>query len=149
MVKAAKKQAKKDAEMKEYHNWLSQTAKESKGGSKDTDRERYHDWLFQISNSLLHEIAHVFVTYLSKGEQNTPTYQRLWKPNPTPGEAGHALEVMIFGGPLEYRADPDTVTRVEDVCLPALPLFHGLCIGSELIRKPGRCGFCDQRRREV
>ena len=57
----------------------------------------------------LHEMAHVFVTFLTKGEAYTPVrmsaadYSRVQGM----GEAGRNLETIIFGGTIEYRRDPN------------------------------------------
>lgn len=80
--------------------------------------KRYRAFLFLFSLKLLHELAHVFVTYLTFGAANTPpdidsTKKPGNKPvqytqeNPkTDGEAGRYLEDLIFGGTIVTMCNP-------------------------------------------
>ena len=83
-----------------------------------TERENYEAFLFREVNCLLHEIAHVFITYLSKGrpELATPTEMKgdlMYDKEPNKGEAGRKLEALAFGGTMEYMVDPDTGAGAE------------------------------------
>lgn len=59
----------------------------------------YRVYQFQFAVTILHEIGHVFNTYLSKGIGDTP---------PSPGgtvEAGFRLEKLIFGEKIHFLRD--------------------------------------------
>ena len=55
-----------------------------------------------MSSCLLHEVSHVFVTYLTRGKYDTPTsiiahVPGCWPKNGV-GESGMMMEQRIFGG---------------------------------------------------
>lgn len=63
---------------------------------------QYHRFVFLYSNTILHELAHVFITYLGRGRSHTPDEINEGK---TKGylhgakeEAGGRLEKLVFGG---------------------------------------------------
>lgn len=75
------------------------------------------------ADTLLHEMAHVFITYLSKGQSLTP-HQVNTLPTTeeeTEGEAGRALEVLMFGGTINYFHEPITGTPDDQVRFKYLP----------------------------
>ncbi|CAF9939239.1 hypothetical protein IMSHALPRED_001266 [Imshaugia aleurites] len=68
----------------------------------------FRTFLFIFANTFLHEIAHIFVTYLDKGRSNTPPRIRAevgGYSREDMGEAGRHLETTLFGGTLEYYRD--------------------------------------------
>lgn len=71
------------------------------------DHERQHTFrafMFKTANTLFHEMAHVFVTYLTKGQESTPPQinDPTVKVSENGGEAGRAMEVLLFGGTINY-----------------------------------------------
>ena len=85
---------------------------------------RFRAFLFMTANTLLHEMAHVFITYLSKGQSLTPRQVNTLPTTKeeTEGEAGRALEVLMFGGTINYFHEPITGTPDDQVRLKYLPL---------------------------
>ena len=76
-----------------------------------TDHERQHTFrafMFKTANTLFHEMAHVFVTYLTKGQSLTPPQinDPTVKVSESGGEAGRAMELLIFGGTINYFHKP-------------------------------------------
>ena len=76
-----------------------------------TDHERQHTFrafMFKTANTLFHEMAHVFVTYLTKGQSLTPPQinDPTVKVSESGGEAGRAMELLIFGGTINYFRKP-------------------------------------------
>lgn len=64
--------------------------------------------MFKTANTIFHEMAHVFVTYLTKGQSLTPP--RLNDPtvkiSESGGEAGRNMEVLLFGGTINHFHQP-------------------------------------------
>ena len=74
----------------------------------DYEHRRFRIFNFIFANTFLHEIAHVFVTFLTKGRTGTPRRLRAevtGYSGEDRGEAGRHLETIIFGGTLEYYRD--------------------------------------------
>ena len=98
----------------------------AKHAKTHADKKKHQDnhqaFLFMGANSLLHELAHLFITYLSKGQAGcgTPATMKArvtHDPYPNKGEAGRKLEALLFGGTMEYTVDPDKKTiRDDEVC---------------------------------
>ena len=42
------------------------------GDPDSTVKQEYRNFLFTFTNVLLHEMAHVFITYLTQGKDGTP-----------------------------------------------------------------------------
>ncbi len=57
---------------------------------------------------MLHELGHIFVTFLGLGETNTPPDMNIEVEGipPTVAEAGRYLEGLIFGGAFFLFRDP-------------------------------------------
>ena len=111
---------------------MVKAAKKAKRATNDAERKNHQAFLFMEANSLLHEIGHVFITYLSRGRQNTPATmkaQMSWEKYPNEGEAGRKLEDIIFGGTIDYVVDPDTGTRFDEVCSHMFTLVRGQSVG--------------------
>ncbi|CAF9925879.1 hypothetical protein IMSHALPRED_006810 [Imshaugia aleurites] len=78
------------------------------------------------ANTLLREITHIFITYLSKdqGGQNTQVAVKApiasFDKHPKKGEAGYKLEKEVFGGTMNYMMDPDTGTKIDECGVPYL-----------------------------
>ena len=89
----------------------------------EDSKHRFRAFLFMTADTLLHEMAHVFITYLSKGQSLTP---RQVNTLPTTeeeieGEAGRALEGLMFGGTINYFHEPITGTPEDQVRFKFLP----------------------------
>lgn len=107
-------------------------ATKAKQATKDTEREHHEAFLFKHANTLLHEIGHIFITYLSKGGHNTPptmTAQVYYDPKPEKGEAGRKLEALVFGGTMEFWEYPDAETRYDAVCSLGVTPVQGQSVG--------------------
>ena len=78
----------------------------------------FRAFLFLTANLLLHEIGHVFVTYLTKGQELTPPRINALTRDVTGsnGEAGRALEYLIFDGTINYFKEPNIGTPDGQVC---------------------------------
>ena len=69
------------------------------------DKQHFRTFVFMFAHVFLHELGHMLVTFLTKGEAATPPriraqvsgYSDEYK-----GEAGRNLELILFGGNLEY-----------------------------------------------
>lgn len=97
------------------------------------EAKQFRVFLFALAKTFVHELAHVFVTFLGRGKTDTPPDVHILL-DATTGEAGWYLEKLIFGGVISvYRNDAE---YKEQVCsnLPALVDN----IAYELIHPPGR-----------
>ena len=122
MVKAAKeaKQAKEDFE-REHHE-------------TDFEREHHETFLFKHARVLLHELGHMFITYLSRGRErdstpptmNAPTH---FEPSMERGEAGRKLEGLVFGGTLDFFTYAVGETREDAVCSLMVAPVQGQSVG--------------------
>ena len=69
--------------------------------------------LFMTTHTLFHEICHVFVSYLTKGQESTPPKIN----GPTvrfdgnEGEAGRNIEYLVFGGTINWFHGPTSEAR--------------------------------------
>ena len=71
----------------------------------DINRQHFRSFVFMFAHVILHELGHMLVTFLSRGEAVTPPrikaevsgYSNRYR-----GEAGRNLELILFGGNLEY-----------------------------------------------
>ncbi len=120
---------------------MVKAARQAKQATNNTAREHYEAFLFKHANTLLHEIGHVFITYLSKGGQLTPPTiiaQTSYKSNPDKGEAGRKLEALVFGGTIEYWEYPDAETRDDAVSSLMVAPVQGNLLESKLMHTPVR-----------
>ena len=76
--------------------------------ARDHDLYLYQLCLFMIVNNLFHEMGHVFGTWLSGGQADTPPQINALAPGPLEdlGEAGRALENYTLGGQILFYRDP-------------------------------------------
>ena len=81
--------------------------------------QAYRDFLFTISSYLLHEVSHVFVTYLTKGKEDTPisiiAHVIGCSPEGGLGESGWMMEEQIFGGAVTPMRPVPTAERLRTV----------------------------------
>ena len=77
------------------------------------NREQYNRFLFLFSTVILHEFAHLFITYLGQGLSNTPDEINGGNVDgaPTKKEAGRRLEDLLLGGGMYVYRDPDEGTE--------------------------------------
>lgn len=79
---------------------------------------QYHRFLFLYSGTMLHELAHVYITYLGLGRFHTPEEinegQLKGMVSGTVAEAGCWLEKKLFGGTVNEYRDPDPNMKTED-----------------------------------
>ncbi len=122
--------------------------------------KRFRGFMFLFANVFMHELGHLFTTFLYKGRRNTPTYiygammgvsegshsyggsRNYGHPRvasePARGEAGRKLEELLFGGLTCFYRQPITEDE-RQVCSYLLSLENGiLIIASKLIRAPAR-----------
>ncbi len=99
---------------------------------REEDQGLFRVFLFLTVNTLLHELGHVFFTYLTKGQKPTPpdikAPNTLMVKDPSEidnpssdmiideGEAGRALEHEIFEGTINYFHEPGRGTPDDQVC---------------------------------
>ncbi len=98
----------------------------SRGKHPDhADTRDFHRFIFMFTNVILHEISHVFITFLSKGapdtdtpiHMNAPVHGQVVEPV---GEAGRWLEKNLFQGTIHYFCDPKNRTLAHQVCSRSL-----------------------------
>lgn len=79
-------------------------------GIDENSLQLFRAFLFMTTNTFLHELGHVFITFLSKGQEQTPSQINTPSENmpESEGEAGQALEYLIFDGTLEHYHDPSS-----------------------------------------
>lgn len=89
----------------------------ARGLDKEPSLERWQRFLFMFSCVTLHELAHLFICYLSSGPDfNTPpgvSYLNYGPVNTLPngttvyvGESGRWLENALYGGSIEFFTEP-------------------------------------------
>ncbi|KAF6235157.1 hypothetical protein HO173_006786 [Letharia columbiana] len=85
--------------------------------SQTNNHHPFQAFLFMTANTLLHELGHVFVTYLTKGQSASPPQVNAVTEGVQggEGEAGLALESLIFGGTIAYFQEPVSGTP-DDQC---------------------------------
>ena len=92
---------------------------------KHYDNEQYRTFTFLFANTLLHEIGHLLVTFLTKGRARTPVRMgaltKGYSQCSERGEAGRNLETIIFGGTMEYCHD---YTHDDSQVSPQSHCFH-------------------------
>ncbi|CAD6576917.1 MAG: hypothetical protein ASARMPREDX12_008046 [Alectoria sarmentosa] len=88
----------------------------------DLDQQDHRAFLFMFANCLLHEISHVFFTYLGKGTEHTPPIMKANMTDTvddtedkTMGESGRKLELLVFGGAMDILRDAKAGTP-DDRC---------------------------------
>ena len=99
--------------------------------------EEYGRFIFHSATILVHEISHVFFTYLSQGEGLTPpvitaklgTVDPIGSSGTIEGEAGLDLESWIFGGRLYHSRDPLIETSKYGVCSDLVDVVQGQPFG--------------------
>ena len=79
---------------------------------------------FQFSVTNLHEISHIFFTYLGEGLDHTPP-----SPAPQSGESGWRLEELIFGGRLHFLRDKRLKDTDCGVCRSTIGSVQGQLFG--------------------
>lgn len=87
---------------------VAMTRAEQTNDQNDYEHRRFRTFNFIFANTFLHEIGHVFVTFLTKGQMGTPRRLRAeisGYSGQDRGEAGRCLETIILGGTLEYYRD--------------------------------------------
>ena len=94
---------------------------QSTENKNDHIHQNYQDFVLLFSCCLIHEIGHVFLTYLIRDDEildspdsMTPVWKDV-KDEPGSAEAGFYLEQLIYGGTLSFLHNRDTSIRVENV----------------------------------
>lgn len=83
-----------------------------------------------FANYILHEIGHVFFTFLTQCRAHTPPKIKArvkggsGKADHTQGESGYQLEQKVFGGALMYVQDPVIKTPENHVCSHVVALVQ-------------------------
>ena len=80
----------------------------------------YRTIKFQFVVTILHEIGHIFFTYLSEGMDESPPHQ-----SRKPGESGFRLEEMVFGGELHFLHDKRLGDEDHGVCPSTIAPVQG------------------------
>ena len=126
---------------------MVQAAKKAKRATNDTERKGYQAFLFMEANSLLHQMGHTFITYLSGGGANGPpitTATEAWDPSPIAGVVGYTLEALLFGGTIEYWVDLDHGTSFDEVRSHIVTAAQGRPLRSKLMHTPVRRALPDR-----
>jgi hypothetical protein len=77
-------------------------------GRSPRGNQRFKNFLVMFACGLVHETAHIVITWLSNGREDTPPSIGVAGYNNrgnNRGEAGRRLELELFGGTLEYYRD--------------------------------------------
>lgn len=82
---------------------------EKSNDPNSADSKRFRIFLFIFAKTLLHEVAHMFITYLGLGKRGTPPH--MYAPGAVSstgkqGEAGRYLEYVLLGGRVSVMRDP-------------------------------------------
>ncbi len=104
---------------------MSEAYKNAINTKTEESEHLFRVFLFMTAHVLLHELGHVLITYLTKGdeEMTPPTIHALSDNVPgSHGEAGRALECLIYGGTVHYFHEPESGTPDGEVRLG----FHAL-----------------------
>ena len=108
-------------------------ADKAKNSESSDDRSDLTLYLFFFATTILHEIGHVFVTYLSEGKEDTPidvgTRDISTEGEEERGEAGFNLEHRIFGGRLLWARHPGREDNDRQVCSYMVVLGHDQSLG--------------------
>ena len=88
------------------HMCVAGTRAESSNDRDSHEQKRYRSFLFQFATLFMHELGHMFVTFLGLGEKGTPPPMK-GDLRGTGKEAGAHLETIIFGGVLFPMYNPD------------------------------------------
>ena len=96
---------------------------------------------FQFVVTILHEIGHIFFTYLGKGAVNTPSTL----PN-KPSESGFRLEELVFGSKLLFLRDKRVKNSDYGVCPSTIRQSKASCSG-QLKFDTGRVRLHEKARR--
>lgn len=79
---------------------------------------------FQFVVTILHEIGHIFYSYLSKGAIDTPQNM-----SDKPGESGFRLEKLVFGGILLFFRDKRVGDSDYGICPSDIASVQGQLLG--------------------
>ena len=85
------------------------TRAESSTDRDSHEQQRFRAFLFSFATSLMHELGHVFVTFLGSGKKGSPPpvyAQASDRSEGTKGEAGAYLENKVFGGVVTAMYNP-------------------------------------------
>lgn len=88
---------------------MCEAAKKAEKSNDPNSKEskRYRTFVFLYATTIIHELAHVFVTYLSRGGTITPPEVNAGDAKNTEGESGSYLEEQVFGGVVLHPRDPN------------------------------------------
>ena len=108
---------------KRTRHMVEAQARRANKGPNDPDTRDFWHFVFMFTNTILHEISHVYITFLSKGarDADTPIHMNapvLAQAEESVGEAGRWLERKLFQGTIHYYRDPDPgkETLAHQVC---------------------------------
>lgn len=79
------------------------------------DHQRYRRFVFNTAFTMVHECGHIFINFLTQGRSRTPPSMPSGRPGALVGEAGDALEDLLFGG--IYVVTRNTDENEAQVCL--------------------------------
>ena len=86
---------------------------------------------------MLHELSHIFLTYLNEGKENTPPSMKASVVTPASeneGESGYMLDELVFGGTVKNFRDPIVGSSANSVCSSIDSWVYGQLLRSKLIR---------------
>ncbi len=99
---------------------LNSNTRAKSPGDKEGLLNAYKIFQFEFVVTILHEIGHVFVSYLCKGLDDTPPDSPSEE-----GESGFHLEKLVFGGLLRIRRDTRSKDRHYGVCPSTMASIQG------------------------
>ena len=109
--------------------------------------KRFRHFLFQYAVTMLHELAHIYITFLGLGKIDTPPHiaSEVIKKSSDIGESGRWLEEKVFGGRmiiLRNTEEDDHQVYLKFACF-------GRSLAHELMCSTGRLRLPDERRRHL
>ena len=81
-------------------------AKKARESKDPKTHQQYRTFVFLFAITLFHELGHVFITFLSRDDYETP--EELNTPGihePGQSEAGASLEILVFNGTVMHARD--------------------------------------------
>ena len=87
------------------------------------EQQCFRRFVYNTAITLVHEMGHLFITFLNGGESNTPPSE---PGGFVYGEAGRELEFILFGGYHAFIRNPHDVAGDAQVCSNLCPLTERL-----------------------
>ena len=88
------------------------------------EHQRFRRFVYNTAITMVHEMGHLFLTFLNGGESGTPPSEPGYG-GFVYGEAGRELEFLLFGGFHAFIRNPNDVAADAQVCSNLCSLTEG------------------------